>query len=339
MRWSSVLACALAGLLCLAVAGGTLAVHAAIVEQGTDQVGVDADDIVMEVDVQDDGDAHWQIQHRIRLEDQAEIDAFEELRGEIDDDPANFTERFRDRIEPTVADAAQATGRDMAVENVSIATDRRFIEREYGIVTYSYTWTGFAGVDEADLHVGDALAGTFLTEETSLVITWQEDYAVDEVRPDPDDDTASSVRWSGPREFADDEPHLVVTGDEPDDDPGGLPTWLALPALLAILVAAGGGWWYVSRDRPPTEPTTTAEEANPEADEAPLLSNEERVLHLLEERGGRMKQQEVAEELDWTATKTSKVVGNLREDDELESFRLGRENVLRLPEVDESPLE
>jgi hypothetical protein len=62
-----------------------------------------------------------------------------------------------------------------------------------------------------------------------------------------------------------------------------------------------------------------------------LLSNEERVLRLLEGNGGRMKQQQVVTELDWTDAKTSQVVGSLREDEEIEVFRIGRENVLALP--------
>ncbi|ELZ96517.1 hypothetical protein C440_05198 [Haloferax mucosum ATCC BAA-1512] len=65
-----------------------------------------------------------------------------------------------------------------------------------------------------------------------------------------------------------------------------------------------------------------------------LLSNEERVLRLIESRGGRVKQQEVAGALDWTDAKTSKVVRGMRDDGVIEGFRLGRENVLRLPEDD-----
>jgi hypothetical protein len=48
-----------------------------------------------------------------------------------------------------------------------------------------------------------------------------------------------------------------------------------------------------------------------------------------------MKQQAVVEELDWTDAKTSKVVSALRDAGELESFRLGRENVLSLPDADD----
>jgi Uncharacterized membrane-associated protein/domain len=61
------------------------------------------------------------------------------------------------------------------------------------------------------------------------------------------------------------------------------------------------------------------------------LSNEERVLRLLKGNGGRMKQQQVVTELDWTDAKTSQVVGSLREDEKIEVFRIGRENVLTLP--------
>jgi hypothetical protein len=64
------------------------------------------------------------------------------------------------------------------------------------------------------------------------------------------------------------------------------------------------------------------------------LSNEERVLRLLRENGGRMKQQDVVQTLGWTDARTSQIVSGLREEEKLESFRLGRENVLRLPEAD-----
>ncbi|MYL18230.1 helix-turn-helix transcriptional regulator [Halorubrum distributum] len=75
------------------------------------------------------------------------------------------------------------------------------------------------------------------------------------------------------------------------------------------------------------------------SDEAPpvdsdLLSNEEQVLRLIEAQGGRMKQKQVAEELDWTAAKTSQVVTGLRDEGDLDGFRLGRENVLSLPDYD-----
>ncbi|GGJ02660.1 hypothetical protein GCM10008995_10530 [Halobellus salinus] len=73
----------------------------------------------------------------------------------------------------------------------------------------------------------------------------------------------------------------------------------------------------------------------PWADE--LLSNREQVLALVEHGGGRMKQQEVAQTLDWTDAKTSQVVRKMREEGDLDAFRLGRENVLVLPDEEFRP--
>ncbi|WP_435097550.1 DUF7345 domain-containing protein [Halarchaeum sp. P4] len=75
---------------------------------------------------------------------------------------------------------------------------------------------------------------------------------------------------------------------------------------------------------------TGREEPPPE-----LLSNEERVKRVLREHGGRARQQEVVAETGWTEAKTSQVVSGMREAGELESFRIGRENVLKLPDDEE----
>lgn len=84
-------------------------------------------------------------------------------------------------------------------------------------------------------------------------------------------------------------------------------------------------------------PTSTDNENPPvtENDDRPsldLLSNEEQVIEVLKRSGGRAKQQQIVEKLGWTDTKTSSVVRKLRENGTIEGFRLGRENVLRLPE-------
>ncbi|WP_121820849.1 helix-turn-helix transcriptional regulator [Halostella salina] len=130
---------------------------------------------------------------------------------------------------------------------------------------------------------------------------------------------------------------------------------LLLGALALVGLAAAGGvayWFREGADATGDETTgggeatdspsagggaaaaTTAQGDDADGDDGPppeLLSNEERVLRLLDQRGGRMKQQEVVEALDWTEAKTSQVVGDLRDEGQLESFRLGRENVLSLP--------
>lgn len=64
------------------------------------------------------------------------------------------------------------------------------------------------------------------------------------------------------------------------------------------------------------------------------LSNEERLLRVLDRNDGRVKQQTVAEVCDWSASKTSRVVGSLEEEGVVDVFRIGRENVVSSTEDD-----
>ncbi|SDL93344.1 hypothetical protein SAMN04487949_0224 [Halogranum gelatinilyticum] len=68
--------------------------------------------------------------------------------------------------------------------------------------------------------------------------------------------------------------------------------------------------------------------AGPTGDE--LLTDSDRVRRLLDGAGGRMKQADVADELDWSASKTSRVVADMADEGLVRKLRLGRENVLEL---------
>jgi len=80
------------------------------------------------------------------------------------------------------------------------------------------------------------------------------------------------------------------------------------------------------------------DEGNGSGGESPrerdLLSNEEHVLRELERNDGRMKQQALVESLDWTEAKTSRVANEMHDEGAIDKYRLGRENVLALPEKD-----
>lgn len=141
----------------------------------------------------------------------------------------------------------------------------------------------------------------------------------------------------------------------PDDSGSPLPL---LGAGLLVVILGVGAWWF--RDRLPipagggvgggTPAAESADDggaavagtgvgagatADAEGNQEPrddLLSNEERVLQFVREQGGRVKQQEIVEAFDWTEARTSQIVRDLRDDGSLEGFRLGRENVLKLPD-------
>ena len=346
-------------LVALLVGVGTVAAApmAAAQPSGSESVSVagepeeiDADETRLDISLQEDGSAEWSVEFWVRLDDDESTEAFESIRDDIDEDPDAYTDQFADRIDDTVATAASATDREMSAEEFTVDTARQSFGAEYGVVRYTFTWHGFAAVDGDELRAGDAVEGLYLDDEMRLSISWPDAYDLVSVDPEPDDERDRTVIWHGSEtDFVSGEPRVVLSAGGT-----GLGTVAIGAVALLVGIGAAGAWWYRSRSpsstqpndepashppgessetAPPTAATGTDATSDPRDD---LLSNEEQVLRLLEEYDGRMKQQTVVEELGWTDAKTSKVVSSLRADEELESFRLGRENVLSLPSDDDA---
>ena len=323
---------------------------------------LDADEVRMDVALQPNGTAEWTLEFWVRLDDTESTTAFESLRDDIQDDPGNYTQSFADRMTETVAAAQNATGREMSADGFAVETERQSFAREYGVVRYTFRWHGFAAVDGNELRAGDAIEGIYLDDGTRLLFEWPDGYEQTSVTPDPDENRETVVIWRGEStDFISGEPRVVVTS-------GGPFSTATVVGAAVVVVALGvvGAWWYRNRasaaglavgnrsdpdpaaeSEPESQSTVTADDSAATDSEASatgtpateLLSNEEQVLRLVRDNGGRMKQQAVVEELGWTDAKTSKVVSGLREEGDLESFRLGRENVLSLPEADELTME
>lgn len=318
------------------------------------QTDIDADTIVMDVTLDENGNGDWRVVYRLQLDSDEEIAAFEELREEIEDDPGAYLDPFEDRILRTVESARTTTEREMSAENFEIHAERQTQpDAEFGEVTFQFEWNGFAAVEDdgETIRAGDSLDRLFLDEDTSLQIHWPAAYHLQSHAPTAAVVEETRVVWRGPVDFGGGEPRVEITsagdpnGDDvaqtPSDDEGiGSMLWVVVGAAL---VAGGVGVWFFVRTRSPSHADSSGESATDHDDggtnvtDGPppeLLSNEERVLRLLDRHGGRIKQKEVAEQLDWTAAKTSQIVGDLRDGNEIEVFRLGRENVLTLPDVD-----
>ena len=328
------------------------------------QSAVDADDVRITVTLAEDGTAEWHLAFRSVLANDDEQAAFDSLQADIADDPAAYTEPFAERIRRTVATAENTTNREMAVGNFSVDTETQSLGREYGIVTYRFTWENFATTSDDTLRAGDAIDGFFLDDQTRLRMEWPDGYTVDAVSPAADETPDNAVVWDGEStDFVTGEPRVAVAASG-----SGLTPGMLIGIIIVILLAGVGGWFYQRRpsdtDDPPTAAVDTDGDIDTDVDTKPdadthtdasatesdgdtvaltaaaaddepdpeLLSNEEQVLRLLDDHGGRMKQKQVVEELDWTDAKTSKVVSGLREDGTIDSFRIGRENVLTYPD-------
>lgn len=68
----------------------------------------------------------------------------------------------------------------------------------------------------------------------------------------------------------------------------------------------------------------------PTAHSPELLTDEDRVRHLLDRHGGRMKQSMIVEETEWSKAKVSRLLSAMADDGEIQKLPIGRENLIAL---------
>lgn len=316
------------------------------------QEDVDPDLVNLNVAIEEDGTADWQIEYLVRLRTENETQGFEDLMADVEANRSDYIARFSDRMNATVASAENQTGRSMTATDFGVTADIRTLGNEYGVLTYTFTWTNFAQVTDDQVTAGDALAGFFLDAETTLQFTWPEEYQVASVTPDPTSTRETAVSWRGPLDFASGEPSLLIepapavtttTIDTTTTTPTTETTtttseestsiWLWLLGGIGLLAILAGVWWYW-REESGTGGGTQDGDGQGAETSAALMSNEERVEEYLSNQGGRAKQQEIVEGLGWTEAKTSQVLSEMQDSGRIEKFRIGRENVVKLPDTD-----
>ncbi len=307
---------------------------------------LDADRVLLRFDVRDDGSATASVEYRFMLNRSNRTGAFETLQRDIETNRSAYLDRFERRIGQTVRSANNATPRVMRVQNVTVRAQTRQLPRPYGVVTYSYTWHGFAAIDNGRISIGNTLGGLHLDDGSRLQISWPDGYHTKTVHESASEARDQSVIWTGPTWFDREGPRVVLARDGIWN--GTAPVALFVAGLVCLM--SGAVFWWHSAGRPlkwlpmnePTDDHTSdtdkAESIAPTTQEMDpaLMSNEERILWEIEQRGGRVKQQELVATLGWSDSKVSRSVSTLRDSGEIERFRLGNENVLTVDGADGS---
>lgn len=301
----------------------------------------------------EDGSATWELTVRMALETETDVEEFIAFQETFEQNRSQYVSEFRDRMTPVVDNAANATRREMTARNFTAETGIQQTPRRWGYVTYRFQWDGVARAEDGRIAVGDVFqGGYFLGEDDILVFDMPEGYEPTDVDPDPDRNRGDEIQYNGPASFEDERPRAVFTDGTTDSNDGGdLPTAesaggsqaiLGAVGLLVVLVVAGlayGRLRETDDDQQTTagEPSSSASSPPAESGDSPtasLATDEDRVRSLLEAEGGRVRQADVADRLDWSDSKTSRVLSDMAEDGDIEKLRIGRENVIDLVEED-----
>ncbi|USZ66932.1 hypothetical protein NGM10_09325 [Halorussus salilacus] len=322
----------------------------------------------MRIALRDDGDARWNVTTRFVLRDENETEAFRELATEYENGGADVG--FAPDTFERIADRT-TTDREMTVASVDRSAELRD-NSTLGVLTLSFTWTNFTRMDDGQILLDDAFtteSGTWLpvlSEDQRLIIEGPDGYVVQDT---PKGVTNfNELHYEGPQAFEPGDITVVYaprsntetqTETQTETPSGGLSEFGGLPGVALLLFVVGGLGayaWTQRRDDPGVAETARARatatgpespdesdrsaasevEGNDEGeeDDVELLSDEERVLRLLRQNDGRMKQAKIVSETKWSNAKVSQLLSKMDDDEQVDKLRIGRENLITLPDED-----
>ena len=317
------------------------------------------DSTTFAVTLHENGSATWAIEYAQPLDNETEVERFEDYASNFEQNETALYRNFVDDADTLTRIGTDKTGREMAARNVQRSAGVEPAQ-SLGTVRLSFLWTNFSRVYADRLVVSDVFDGGFyIGADQSLV--FQHDTSLSFATVDPSPDSRSvpgsltdsrSVTYDGEQSFDDSRPYVALgataasqpttttaaaAGDGTGDSMWRLAIALAVLALGAVAVAAWRSGAAAAVLGDDDDAGGTAPDPVPETpvDEAELLSDDDRVLKLLEENGGRMKQVDIVETTEWSKSKVSMLLSDMEEAGHISKLRVGRENIISL--VGEEP--
>jgi len=275
------------------------------------------------ITLQPDNSALWTVEYRTPLATGDDLANFQNYSADIS---SVYLPQFEDLMQHSAAEAASGTSRPMAADNFSGNTVTQTSPTgEFGVVTYTFTWTNFS-VPEGGLTAGDAFAGgLYLDKDSALIVRYPAGYTLTSADPSPDQQSGNGLVWYGLRSFGPGEPQVVLAGPS-------LPVLPLIIVIAVVIIAAAGFMVYRKRRQPPVpegEPGEP-EEPSPALSEADLATLEEKVIRLLRVHGGERFQSEIVKELGLPKSTVSSTLNDLHQRGIIQKIKKGRENLIRL---------
>lgn len=190
------------------------------------------------VALEENGDATATVRVGFDLTDDADRTAFESLR-ENETKRDRLESRTERRLRAVADDAANQTGREMAIENVRTSFETTD-DGDRGVVSVSADWRGFAATADERLRVTEPFASGF-TADRPVALEFPAGYALAEAEPTPATRSDERAVWDADTSLEGYEATL-----EPADD-GGSGDSQPGPGVVGSAAAIVGAVWLHRR--------------------------------------------------------------------------------------------
>ena len=178
------------------------------------------------VDLQPDGDATVSLVVTYDLADDADQQAFEQLRA----DPSNLTGKFEQRLSQVAARTATDTGREMAISDVGATVET---SDGVGVIRVSAEWSNLARASGDELTLTEPFASEFQPDRL-FVVTPPDGYRLADSSHEPADRTDGTAQWTSGVDLSGFSTTFATTGVSSETLPTPLSTLLALGLASAL---------------------------------------------------------------------------------------------------------
>jgi uncharacterized membrane protein len=235
-------------------------------------------------------------------------------------------EKFQQRILTAINEARESTSRNMALDftSLELKTDMHW-ETSSQTIEYIFRWENFSILKDGKIVFGDALSSNLFSAfygNGELYVTYPPKYSISSLsaRPDEQNNSTQTLHWYRTQDFPT-TPFITLTENS---DFNNLP----LTILVAAFSGAGAfafGFFVFSNRRQRKRNTTQVTAPTPWKD---TQNSEEKILQLLKQSGGSVKQSEICTELKFSRTKTSLLLAEMEKNNHVKRDKKGKNKIV-----------
>jgi len=237
---------------------------------------------------------------------------------------------FQFKIESLLRNVVSNTSRNMTGIVNSMTSSAM---GSYILVEYEFYWTDFGEKENSKLVIGDVFqASGFFTQlygDGEIFISYPAQYIIETVAPPPSkrDDSNQLLEWLGTADF-DSNVNIVLGHAQPGFNfIEVLEQNILLIVGIVVVFCGFTGTLYMLRRR---KNKTRKSEVSPTENLLMLETEEEKVIKLLESKGGNMYQSAITENLRFSRAKTSLLLSTLERKGIIKRFKRGRDKIVTL---------
>ena len=285
---------------------------------------------IITVEVNPDGNAVWDIEKRLDLATQAEINEWIWFieRGQDAGQYETDVQKFRDRINFSLDSAEKFSDRQMEAGNFSISYDKfESLSGTFGIIHYNFEWKNFSHLDTGNIVIGDSFSeGMIISSDNVLVIMIPEGYEISSSSPEFEKRDGNRLIWDGTMysTFERGEPSIVLS-------PTATPAAFNITPLVAVLVILVSviSFIFLKKRRSRTQVSDSMNSSQP-GRIIEDIEDEELINKILLKFGGEAFQSDIVRESGFSKSKISVVLSAMKDKGEIIKIRKSKENLIRL---------